>query len=210
MNQESSSSSVQDDITQKGPEQSGTTQVPDDPVCPEYEDERIQGEKESIDIQLESAKNSDDQVYEESLVKAEDTKAQAKTAYDAAIRKHDLAERQLNTKKGITEKQLKLDYNKCLLEASPKQCPQPVDPACDKAAICVTRLKQSLAKEEIGYEKEIQKIKQDKSAAVCAWNKAMEDYDAEIRIAEAIKNDAYLLAELKWREELSKALEGIE
>lgn len=104
MNQDSLSSSAQDDSTKKCPEPPGTIEVPDDPPCPDYE-KIPENEKEIIDIKLESAKNSADQVCEESLTKAEDTRAQAETTYKAAIRKHDLAMGQLTTKIEIAKKQ---------------------------------------------------------------------------------------------------------
>lgn len=209
MNQDLSGSPSQDNSTNPCFEPPGTIEVPDDPTCPDYE-KIPEDEKETIDLKLESAKNSADEIYEESLTKIEDTKAQAQAAYDAAMRKHDLAMKQLNTKIEIAKKQLRLDYKKCLRDAIPKQCPSTDDPTCDKVAVCVTQLKESLAKQDIEFQKESQKIKQDKSAAIYALNKAMELYDAEKCVAEAIKNNAYLAAELVRRKALSKALEGIE
>jgi hypothetical protein len=207
-NQENSNMSVQDESKKKCPEPPWPIEVPSDPSCPDYV--KIPEDiKEVIDLNLESTKKGADEAYEESLTKAEDTKDQAKTVYDASIRKHSSAMRLLATNVEIAKKQLKLEYKKCLRDAIPQKCPSPDDPTCDKKAICVTQLKQNLAKEDVEFQKEIQKINQDKSAAGCAWKKAQEDYDSELCIAEAVKKEAYLSAELDWRKELSKALEEI-
>lgn len=208
MNQEKSNMSVQDECKKKCPEPPCPIEVPDDPSCTDYE--KIPGDiKKAIDLKLELAKQSAVEAYEDAQTKAEDAKAQAKTSYDAAIRKYDDNVRRLSTRVKIKKEQLYLDYKKCIADIMPQKCPPPDDLPCDKEAICVTQLKQVLAKEDVEFQKNIQKIEQEKSAAGWAWKKAQEDYDSELCIADAVKNEAYLAAELEWRKELSKALEAI-
>lgn len=207
-NQENSNMSVQDESKKECPKPPRPFEPPSDPSRPGY-DKIPEDIKEVIDLKLESTKKGANEAYKDAKTKAEDDKSQAKTVYDAATRKHCDAVRQLATKVEIAKKQLKLDYKKCLRDSVPQKCPSPVDPPDDKKAICVTQLKQGLAKEDVEFQKEIQKINQEKSAACWAWKKAQEDYDSELCIAEAVKNEAYLSAELEWRKELSKALEEI-
>lgn len=189
-----------------------TEDVPDDPPCPGYDDmyADISDEKKLDDIclKLEKAKNVADEAYQDALAKAEIAKAQAEIKFDAAERSGDLAKNKLGSKKEIAKKQFNLDLKICK-DAIPKKCPSD-EPAGDKVAICETLLKQNLAKLDIQLEKETQKIEQEKSAAEHAWKKAQEDYDTELRIAEFVKNEAYLAAELECRKELSKELDKIQ
>ena len=207
--QETLNKTAQEENQKTCPKPDCPIDVPDDPSCPDYDKEELKEKKEVIDLKLESTKKDADKAYEDTLTKAEDAKAQAKTVYDAAIRKNNDAKRQSDTKVEIAKKQLGLDYKKCLKDVIPPKCPSPNEIPCDKKAICVTQLKQNLAKEDVQFQKETQKINQEMSAAEYAWKNAQEDYDAELCIAEAVKNEAYLSAELEWRKELSKALEGI-
>ena len=196
------------DLPETKPE---TEDVSDDPPCPDYDDmyaDISDEKKDDICLKLEKAKNVADEAYQDALAKAEIAKAQAEIKFDAAERSGRLADSKLGSKKEITKKQFNLDFKKCE-DAIPKKCPSD-EPAADKVAICETQLKQNLAKLDIQLEKETQKIEQEKSAAEYAWKKAQEDYDAELRIAEFVKDEAYLAAELECRKELSKELDKIQ
>jgi hypothetical protein len=184
-------------------------EIPKDQDCKEYE--KIDpDEKKGIDFKRESAEKAADLAYEKSIADAEDVKALAETAFKAADRKHTSAVNNLDEQLKLDKKKLYLDYNKCLKGYMPKNCP--VDLAeipCDKKASCLTQFKLEIAKKDTAYIQAIQKINQEKSAATNDLKKAQEDYCAKLCNAKAIKDQAYLEAELAWSNDINKALDQI-
>lgn len=148
---------------------------------------------------------------------AEEAKESGKAAFESAKRKYqsqnDIRDFQIKNKKV----QLYREYRGCLRNYLSPKCPPPSDidiendervPA-DKKAICIAKLKQDLAKEEVTYLAEVQKSSNEWSVAKNVWSIAQENYVFAICAANAAETQARQVAETTWREAISAALEKL-
>lgn len=216
-NQESSSTSTIDQSAEKCPQSSPpepeNCEVPklpsDDDIYKKLEEDKYKYKKAEIDAALKTAERVADDKYAESIQKAGDTKAEAKSKHDLACAKHKSATDVLRDKTINAKEELCTVYDKCIMDSLPKNCTDKSQIKLDKKAICIEKLTQGMLAANITFNTEQQKHDQVKSAADADWNKAQQAYEFAANAAQVAKKKAYQDAKVKWREDLSKALEEV-